>query len=83
MIRAGLTGGLASGKSFVGRTLESFGCHLVRAAGRDHDRGVATVSVPPFRKVWPERFHVADPTRVADDSLQRIKQPVFQTTPPG
>ena len=30
MLRVGLTGGLATGKSFVGRTLASFGCHLIR-----------------------------------------------------
>src|SRR5713226_3989400 len=30
MLRVGLTGGLASGKSFVGRTLEGFGCYLIR-----------------------------------------------------
>lgn len=31
MIRVGLTGGLASGKGFVGRTLEEMGCHVIRA----------------------------------------------------
>jgi dephospho-CoA kinase len=31
MIRAGLTGGMACGKSFVARTLEGLGCHVVRA----------------------------------------------------
>jgi dephospho-CoA kinase len=30
VLRVGLTGGLATGKSFVGRTLASFGCHLIR-----------------------------------------------------
>ena len=30
MLRVGLTGGLATGKSFVGRTLASLGCHLIR-----------------------------------------------------
>jgi dephospho-CoA kinase len=29
MLRVGLTGGLATGKSFVGRTLASLGCHLI------------------------------------------------------
>jgi dephospho-CoA kinase len=29
MLRVGLTGGLATGKSFVGRTLASLGCHLL------------------------------------------------------
>jgi dephospho-CoA kinase len=36
MIRVGLTGGLATGKSFVGRTLESLGCYLVRADDLGH-----------------------------------------------
>lgn len=31
MIRAGLTGGLACGKSFVSRVFEDLGCHVVRA----------------------------------------------------
>ena len=31
MLRVGLTGGLASGKSFVGRTLADFGCTLIQA----------------------------------------------------
>ena len=36
MIRVGLTGGLACGKSFVGRTLEECGFHLVRADDLGH-----------------------------------------------
>ena len=31
MLRVGLTGGLASGKSFVGRSLADLGCYLIRA----------------------------------------------------
>lgn len=31
MIRAGLTGGLACGKSFVGAEFEKLGCHVIRA----------------------------------------------------
>src|SRR5579884_1672590 len=31
MLRVGLTGGLASGKSFVGRALADFGCLLIKA----------------------------------------------------
>ena len=31
MLRVGLTGGLASGKSFVGRAFEQLGCYLIRA----------------------------------------------------
>ncbi len=36
MLRVGLTGGLASGKSFVGRTLAGLGCHLIQADELGH-----------------------------------------------
>jgi dephospho-CoA kinase len=36
MIRAGLTGGLACGKSFVGRILAELGCHVIRADDLGH-----------------------------------------------
>ena len=35
-LRVGLTGGLASGKSFVGRTLEGLGAHLIHADELGH-----------------------------------------------
>jgi dephospho-CoA kinase len=35
-MRVGLTGGLACGKSFVGRTLESLGAHVIRADELGH-----------------------------------------------
>jgi len=35
-LRVGLTGGLATGKSFVGRTLEGFGAHLIHADDLGH-----------------------------------------------
>jgi dephospho-CoA kinase len=37
MIRAGLTGGMACGKSFVARTLEGLGCHVIRADELGHE----------------------------------------------
>jgi dephospho-CoA kinase len=37
MLRVGLTGGLATGKSFVGETLSSLGCHLIHADELGHD----------------------------------------------
>ena len=37
MLRVGLTGGLASGKSFVGRTLRDLGCHLDWADELGHE----------------------------------------------
>ena len=36
MLRVGLTGGLASGKSFIGRALEELGCHVIRADELGH-----------------------------------------------
>jgi dephospho-CoA kinase len=36
MLRVGLTGGLASGKSFVGSALESLGCRVIRADQLGH-----------------------------------------------
>jgi dephospho-CoA kinase len=36
MLRVGLTGGLASGKSFVGESLASLGCHLLKADELGH-----------------------------------------------
>ncbi|MEK7404174.1 MAG: dephospho-CoA kinase [Acidobacteriota bacterium] len=36
MLRVGLTGGLASGKSFVGQALAELGCHLIRADELGH-----------------------------------------------
>lgn len=36
MLRVGLTGGLASGKTFVGRTLQELGCLLIRSDELGH-----------------------------------------------
>jgi dephospho-CoA kinase len=36
MLRVGLTGGLASGKSFVGHALADLGCHLIQADELGH-----------------------------------------------
>jgi dephospho-CoA kinase len=37
MFTAGLTGGLASGKSFIGRALAARGCHLIEADELGHE----------------------------------------------
>jgi dephospho-CoA kinase len=37
MLRVGLTGGLATGKSFVGEALRERGCHLIRADELGHE----------------------------------------------
>lgn len=36
MLAVGLTGGLASGKSFVGHALANLGCHLIEADDLGH-----------------------------------------------
>ena len=36
MLRVGLTGGLASGKSFIGKELEKLGCYVIRADDLGH-----------------------------------------------
>ena len=52
MLRVGLTGGLACGKSFVGRTLEQLGCHLIRADDIGH--GVLLPGGAAFQPVVDE-----------------------------
>ena len=37
MLKVGLTGGLASGKSFVGEALAALGCHLIQADELGHE----------------------------------------------
>lgn len=37
MLKVGLTGGLASGKSFVGQALAALGCHLIQADELGHE----------------------------------------------
>lgn len=37
MLRVGLTGGLASGKTFVGEALAALGCHLIQADELGHE----------------------------------------------
>lgn len=37
MLKVGLTGGLASGKSFVGEALAGYGCYLIRADELGHE----------------------------------------------
>lgn len=37
MLRVGLTGGLASGKTFVGQMLAQLGCHVIRADDLGHE----------------------------------------------
>ncbi|MBI4890435.1 MAG: dephospho-CoA kinase [Acidobacteria bacterium] len=48
MLRIGLTGGLASGKTFVGQALQDLGCHLLKAD--DLGRQVLEPGQPAFQK---------------------------------
>ncbi len=48
MLRVGLTGGLASGKSFVGQALQDLGCHLLKAD--DLGRQVLEPGQPAFHQ---------------------------------
>ncbi|MEJ7607509.1 MAG: dephospho-CoA kinase [Bryobacteraceae bacterium] len=61
MIRAGLTGGLASGKSFVGRLLADFGCIVIRADELGH-RALARGGevYTPVVKLFGEKILAAD-----------------------
>lgn len=52
MLLVGLTGGLACGKTFVGRTLEDLGCHLIQADELGHQ--VLSPSGAAYRPVLDE-----------------------------
>jgi dephospho-CoA kinase len=52
MLLAGLTGGLASGKSFIGQVLEQCGCHLIRADDLGHE--VLALGGPAYAGVLAE-----------------------------
>lgn len=64
MLRAGLTGGLATGKSFVGHALERHGCHLLQAdaigrAALEPDGAAYPAVVLAFgRAILDERGHI-------------------------
>ncbi|MBS1829832.1 MAG: dephospho-CoA kinase [Acidobacteria bacterium] len=56
MLRVALTGGLASGKSFVGRTLEHLGCFLLQADLLGH------LVLEPDGEAYPAVVHEFGPT---------------------
>ena len=55
MVKVGLTGGLACGKSFVGEALASFGCYLIHADELGHEALAAGGSAfePAVREFGP------------------------------
>ncbi len=69
MLRVGLTGGLASGKSFIGKALEELGCHVIRAdalghqvllpGGEAYDAVVAAFGTADRRRLASLVFHDA------------------------
>jgi dephospho-CoA kinase len=81
MFTAGLTGGLASGKSFVGRALAELGCHLIEAdelghqvlepGGAAHDRVLKEFGTVDRRALAQVVFR--DPERLA--ALNAIVHP--------
>jgi dephospho-CoA kinase len=65
MLRVGLTGGLASGKSFVGRSLADLGCYLIRADEVGHQ--VLEPSAEAYDAVVLEfGTDILDPDRTID-----------------
>jgi len=74
MLRVGLTGGLASGKSFVGHALRDLGCHLIEADELGHQ-----VLLPGAEAYQPviEAFgkEILDPEGYID--RQKLGQRVF------
>lgn len=81
MLRVGLTGGLASGKSFIGKALEELGCYVIRAddlghqvllpGGEAYDAVVAAFGTVDRRRLASLVFH--DPEKLA--KLSRIVHP--------
>ena len=61
MLRVGLTGGLASGKSFVGRELENLGCLLIRADELGHQ------VLAPTGEAYAATVHEFGPTILNPD----------------
>jgi dephospho-CoA kinase len=68
MLRVGLTGGLASGKSFVGHTLADFGCRLIQADELGHQ--VLLPGAEAYTEVIRE---FGDGILDADQSINRKK----------
>jgi dephospho-CoA kinase len=74
MLKVGLTGGLASGKSYVGKLLADFGCHVIEADQLGHEviqhRGAAYNAVlAKFGTVDRKELAAAvfnDPSRLAE-----------------
>jgi dephospho-CoA kinase len=61
MLRVGLTGGFATGKSFVGKALEDVGCHLLKADEIGH------AVMAPDGAAYPEIVHEFGPEILAED----------------
>ena len=68
MLHVGLTGGLASGKSHIGRTLEQLGCLVIRMDDLGHE--VLTPGKPGYWKVL-EAFRGEVSILASDGTLDR------------
>lgn len=62
MLKVGLTGGLASGKSFVGKALADLGCHVIEADRLGHE---AIAPGGPAHDAVLARFGTVDRKRLA------------------
>lgn len=68
MLRVGLTGGLASGKSFVGRALADLGCRLIQADELGHE-----VLLPTGAAYGPALEEFGDAILGDDGNIDRRK----------
>ncbi len=74
MLRVGLTGGLASGKTFVGHALANLGCHLIEADELGHE------VLLPGAEAYDAVVREFGPGVLAPDGLidrRRLAQEVF------
>jgi dephospho-CoA kinase len=75
MLRVGLTGGYATGKSFVGRELEALGCRLILADNLGHD------VLLPDSDGYEAAIHLLGPQIVNSDGLidrKKVANVVFR-----
>lgn len=76
MIRVGLTGGLATGKSFVGKTLEELGCCWIQADALGHkvlepDGAAYAAVLAEFGRAILNKDGTINRTRLADEVFSR------------
>jgi dephospho-CoA kinase len=80
MLRVGLTGGLASGKSFVGRTLAGLGCLLIQAdqLGREVEEPGGEAYSGIVREFGPDILKPHTSTEAGQIDRRRLAAIVFR-----